>query len=89
MLLITHLIFAITSLLAMLLAVIGRVRKPSGNYNSLARLSGVGFVGLVATGTALVIEFRSPILGACLQGLAYFGVLAILYVVYRVTATER
>ena len=89
MLLIIHIFFAFSSLALMLAALVGRLRKPSGDYGRLAQGSAVAFAGLVSTGTALVIISHSPILGACLQGLLYLGGLSAMYLVYRKLAVTR
>ena len=81
MLLITHIILAFASLGAMFGAVLGRLVKPAGNYQPLAQFSAVSFGGLFATGTVLVVRSHSPILGACIEGLAYFAILAVGFLV--------
>jgi hypothetical protein len=83
MLLITHIILAVTSLSLMVAALIGQLARPSGKYGSLTQWSAITFGGLVATGTALVIKYKSPILGACTAGLVYFGLLAAVYLLYK------
>ena len=89
MLLVTHIIFAFSSLALMLVALVGRLVKSASDYERLTRGSAVAFAGLVSTGTALVIISHSPILGACLQGLLYLGGLSAMYLVYRKLAVEK
>lgn len=89
MILISHIIFAFASLGLMLFAVGGRLVKPAGDYTKLTKASAITFVGMVGTGTALVVKSGSPILGACLQGLCYLGGLSVAYVVYRKLATNQ
>lgn len=88
MLLGAHIIMAISSMALMLAALAGRLRRPDRNYHRLAQGSATTFAGLVATGTALVIQNNSPILGACMGGLAYFGCLSVVYLLYRKLALE-
>jgi hypothetical protein len=67
MLLISHLIIALSSLVAATAAVI----YPS--YSKL-KLSYLLTAATIATGTALVIVTHSPLLSSCLAGLTYTAV---------------
>jgi|GEM_PF-5645733 len=86
MLLVAHIFFAICGIGSMLWAVVYRLRNCNGNH--LVQLSATSFAGLVASGMALVIIDHGQIMGACLEGLLYFGVLAALYGVYRSLAID-
>ena len=83
MLLVIHIIFAIGSLSLMIAALVDRLFKLGAKPAVFAQGSAVAFAGLVATGTALVIETHAQILGVCLQGLLYFGCLSVVYVLYK------
>ena len=88
MLLITHIFFACTSIPLMLAAVANELVNFLSNRDILPKLSAVSFIGLVGTGTALIIINHLPVLGACLEGLLYLSLLVIPYVVFRKLATR-
>ena len=84
MLLIVHIILAITGYLLIFVALIGKfISHSSTKYDNIARASFLCFLGLFATGTGLVIAYHTSMLGACKEGLAYFVGLEVLYLVYR------
>ena len=77
MLLITHVLVALSSIIATGLAYLSpSQRKLRTSY---------GLVGLtLASGTALVITTHSPLLSSCMTGLAYLGI-----VTFGIVASQR
>jgi len=64
-------------------AVIGSWRHRGGNYDNLARLSGLSFGGLLTTRTALAIKYRTGLMSVCLSVLFYLACLTALFTLYR------
>lgn len=83
MLLVAHIILALSSLPLMLAAIVNEFMPLLNNKRLLPRASAISFVGLVGTGTALIIIKHLPVLGACMEGLAYLAGLAVFYSIYK------
>ena len=82
MILIAHLFFAFASLASMAAAVVLKWRAGGKKPATLVKLSTLSFVGLLATGTDLMIVYHSTILSTCLAGLFYLAALVALYALY-------
>lgn len=89
MLLIIHLIFAATSFPAMLLAVVNEYFMLAKSKLLFPVISAVSFIGLVITGTLLVVLDHGQVLGACTEGLLYLGSLIIPYGIARKMAAKK
>ena len=83
-----HIFCALISLPSMLLAILVILLGKTG-FKFLPILSAIGFVGLVLSGTGLVIINHANLLGVCLNGLLYMGSLAGLYVIYQKLASKK
>jgi len=79
MLLVLHIIFALSSIPLMLAAIINEWTQRFNLGKLLPELSAISFVGLVTTGTILVISDHLKLVGPCLEGLVYLALLSILY----------
>lgn len=83
MLLITHIIIALTSIIMTGLAYI----SPSRNKLQTS----YGLVGLtLASGTVLVVTTHSPLLSSCMTGLVYLGIVmsGIMFARRKLTAAD-
>lgn len=81
MLLVLHIVFALSSIPLMLASVINEWTQRFNLGKLLPELSAISFVGLLTTGTILVISDHLKLVGPCLEGLIYLALLSILYVI--------
>ncbi len=80
-LLIVHIIFALTCLPLILSASI--LKYLGSNKSSLfAKYSSYSMIGILATGTVLVLAFNANLVSSCYAGLAYTSLFAASYVLY-------
>jgi hypothetical protein len=87
--LITHIAFAVACIPLMLSAT---VVKYFGNIKiaqSLAKYSSYSLIGLLSTGTILVIAFHAGLVNTCYAGLVYTAFFGISFVAYRKLATSK
>lgn len=86
--LVPHIIFAVLSIPLMFGAIANEFIGFVKSKKTLPTLSAVSFVGLVLSGTALIIFYHAPVLGACLSGLFYLSGLGVAYVIYKKLASK-
>lgn len=73
----------------MLSAAANELFRFTKNKKILPTLSIASFVGLVTTGTFLIIVDHAKVLSTCLGGLAYLFALSIPYVVFKALSARR
>ena len=83
MLLIAHVIFALSSLPLMLAASINELFGFISKKQILPIASVLSFIGMLSTGTALVISTHQKLVGPCIEGLTYLSALAVLYLISK------
>jgi hypothetical protein len=89
MLLALHLLLAFASFPFMIAAIANEFFKFTESKTLLPKLSIASFIGMVSTGTVLVIRDHVPLLGACFMGLAYLGVLGVAFIGYKKLAAKK
>jgi hypothetical protein len=88
MLLIIHVIFAVVCLPLILIASVVKFFGKSGAEN-IAKISSCSLIGLLLTGTSLVVFFHANLLSSCYAGLAYSAFFGLSFVVYKKLATSK
>lgn len=80
-LLIIHILFAITCLPLILSASIFKYLG-SNKANIFAKYSSYSMIGILTTGTVLVLAFNANLVSSCYAGLAYTSLFAVAYIIY-------
>ena len=81
--LIIHIILAVICIPMMLGSTILKYLTKTEWAQKLAKFSSYSLMGLLATGTYLVIAYHTSLVGACYAGLAYVAFFAISFVTYK------
>ena len=81
MLLVLHIVFALSSIPLMLASVVNEWTQHFNIGKLLPGLSAISFIGLLSTGTFLVVSEHLKLIGPCLEGLLYLALLSGLYFV--------
>ena len=83
MLLIVHIIFAVICLPMMIGATILKYINSLDKAQFLAKYSTYSLIGLLITGTILVISFKANLVGTCYAGLTYSAFFAVSFLTYK------
>ncbi len=87
-LLIVHIIFSVACLPLILSASV--LKYLSNNKATLAaKYSTYSMIGILVTGTILVVSFKANLVSTCYAGLAYTTLFAVSYLVYSKLVTVR
>lgn len=83
-----HILFSIACLPLILFATFLKYR---GNNNSsvLAKYSSYSLIGILTTGSALVLAFHANLVSSCYAGLTYSALFAISYLAYAKLVTVK
>ena len=82
MFLIIHIIFAVIAIPLMLVAILIKYLG-SDKAQTLVKLSSYSLIGLLSTGTLLVVLFHAGLVSSCYAGLTYSVIFLATYLGYR------